>query len=253
MKYLLSTSKYVMLIFIIIALNYVYAIYAADEINTNMNTPKVTETTAKAKIIDYSNIHVVVNSNTDISLHSEASDNSTTITTLPNQYALNILGSKNEWAYLQDDKGNKGYIKVEDLMFKNGKKPDNSWISAKKGEDVISYAKKFIGTPYAWGGTNLNYGVDCSGYVYSVYKNFGVNLQRSSAAMYSTNGTTVDKSQLRAGDLLFFNTSGRGVSHVGMYVGDGKYIHSGNSGVAIANLNSAYSTRTYIGAKRIFV
>ena len=68
-------------------------------------------------------------------------------------------------------------------------------------------------------------GVDCSGFVYSVYKNFGITLSRSSSGMYSSNGVSVVKSELMPGDLLFFNTNGSGISHVGMYIGNNQYIH----------------------------
>ena len=69
--------------------------------------------------------------------------------------------------------------------------------------------------------------------------------------MYSSNGVAVAKSDLMPGDLLFFNTSGSGVSHVGMYIGNNQYIHAASTDVKISNLNDSYSLRTYIGAKRV--
>ena len=113
-----------------------------------------------------------------------------------------------------------------------------------------------MGTPYVYGGTNLNKGVDCSGFVYSVYKNFGVNLNRSSAGMAS-NGVYVEKSNLQPGDLVLFDTTGVNdgkISHVGIYIGNGQYIHS-TSGkeycVTISELNNDYGLRTYVTARRV--
>ncbi|MPN39735.1 Gamma-D-glutamyl-L-lysine dipeptidyl-peptidase [bioreactor metagenome] len=113
-----------------------------------------------------------------------------------------------------------------------------------------------MGTPYVYGGTNLNKGVDCSGFVYSVFKNFGIDLNRSSAGMAS-NGVYVEKSSLQPGDLILFDTTGAndgGISHVGMYIGNGQYIHS-TSGreycVTISDLNNDYGLRTYVTARRV--
>lgn len=71
--------------------------------------------------------------------------------------------------------------------------------------------------------------------------------------MYASNGISVSKDELKPGDLLFFNTGGGGVSHVGMYIGNGEYIHAATVDVKISNLYDNYSLRTYVGAKRIFV
>ena len=71
--------------------------------------------------------------------------------------------------------------------------------------------------------------------------------------MYASDGVSVSKSDLKPGDLLFFNTSGGGVSHVGMYIGNSQYIHAATVDVKISNINDNYSTRTYVGAKRILV
>ena len=85
-----------------------------------------------------------------------------------------------------------------------------------------------------------------------VYKKVGVKLPRTSAGMYAT-GTSVSKKNLLAGDLVFFNTSGKGVSHAGIYIGNGKFIHSSSSkGVSIAKINDPYYWGSkYIGAKRV--
>ena len=98
----------------------------------------------------------------------------------------------------------KGYVSADYLTVKTGEKPDNttSNTASAKGAAVVVYGKQFIGTPYVWGGTNLNTGVDCSGFVYAVYKNFGITLSRSSASMTS-NGVEVSKANLQAGDLVF--------------------------------------------------
>lgn len=115
---------------------------------------------------------------------------------------------------------------------------------------IITTAKKYIGVPYLWAGTTPN-GFDCSGYVQYVFNKHGIELPRSSREQYTV-GYKVSKSNLQPGDLVFFNTSGSGVSHVGIYIGDGKFIHSGNtSGVVITDLYSAYWVNLYLGARRV--
>ena len=112
-------------------------------------------------------------------------------------------------------------------------------------------AKKYIGIKYRSAGTTTS-GFDCSGYVQYVYKELGVSLPRTSSSMYTT-GKAVTKNNLVPGDLVFFNTSGRGVSHVGIYIGQGNFIHSSSSkGVSIAKINDPYYWgKRYIGAKRV--
>jgi len=109
---------------------------------------------------------------------------------------------------------------------------------------------KTIGTKYVSGGVSTN-GFDCSGFTMYVFDKIGIDLPHQSGSQYQM-GTAVSRSDLRAGDLLFFNTSGKGVSHVGIYVGDGKFAHASSSrGVTISNLSDSYYVNRYVGAKRI--
>lgn len=120
-----------------------------------------------------------------------------------------------------------------------------------KSSQVVSAANKVMGTKYVYGGTTTK-GFDCSGFIGYVYKKVGVKLPRTSAAMYKT-GKKVSKKNLQTGDLVFFNTSGKGVSHAGIYIGKGKFVHSSSSkGVSVAKINDPYYWGSkYIGAKRV--
>jgi cell wall-associated NlpC family hydrolase len=110
--------------------------------------------------------------------------------------------------------------------------------------------KDLIGTKYKSGGTSTN-GFDCSGFTSFVFKTFKISLPRTSGEQ-SKVGKKVAKDDLQAGDLVFFNTNGRGVSHVGIYVGDGKFAHASSSkGVTISGLSDSYYVNRYMGARRV--
>ena len=119
------------------------------------------------------------------------------------------------------------------------------------GNKIVATAKQYLGVPYKWGGTDPS-GFDCSGFVYYVLRANGINVSRTQTAMYSE-GTPVSKSNLQPGDLVFFqNTYKAGLSHVGIYVGDGQFIHAPSSGkvVSYADLYSDYYVSHYYGAAR---
>ena len=117
------------------------------------------------------------------------------------------------------------------------------------------YAKSLLGKPYVWGAEGPN-SFDCSGFTYYVFKNSaGITLPRTSSAQ-SKYGKSVSKSNLKAGDLIFFDTVGPNngaVTHVGLYIGNGQFIHaaSGQGKVVINNLNSSYYVKAYVNARRV--
>ncbi|WP_276357869.1 C40 family peptidase [Cohnella caldifontis] len=116
-----------------------------------------------------------------------------------------------------------------------------------KLDETIS---KVIGVDYDYGGTTTS-GFDCSGFTGYVFKKLGIELPRSSKEQFKK-GQKVAKADLRPGDLVFFNTDGHGVSHVGIYVGDNKFAHSSTSkGVTITSLDESYYAKRYVGARRV--
>jgi cell wall-associated NlpC family hydrolase len=119
--------------------------------------------------------------------------------------------------------------------------------------DVTEYALSLQGIPYKYGGTSPDSGFDCSGFVGHVYKHtLGKTLPRSSEDISRTDGAQkVDV--LRPGDLVFYNTLHKSYSHVGIYLGDGQFIHSPSSGktVSIVNMDEEYWSKRYNGARRI--
>ena len=130
----------------------------------------------------------------------------------------------------------------------NGNNASRGSIS--KGNDVVNYAYKFLGKPYVYGATGPN-AFDCSGLTQYVYNKFGVGLSRTTYTQVGE-GTKVKRSDLRAGDLVFFNTEGS-ISHVGIYIGDGEFIHAPRTGkpVMVSSLSDGYYSEKYATARRI--
>jgi len=119
---------------------------------------------------------------------------------------------------------------------------------------IVRTAHRFLGTAYRWGGESAGRGFDCSGLTQTVYRLNGLDLPRNSRSQFRE-GTPVRKEALRKGDLVFFSTTRRDrVSHVGVYTGQGKFIHAPGRGKRIrtSSLDNRYFRRRYIGARRYF-
>lgn len=184
-----------------------------------------------------------------------------------------IIGINNQWfkviyndviGYIRSD-----YVDLTEIPYENQDSPNTPlfFIGGKStgvtvspsalkdttteaAEKIIATAKQYIGVPYLWGGATPS-GFDCSGFVQYVFKKHGITLPRTSKEQYTV-GTYVSRANLKVGDLVFFNTSGSGISHLGIYIGNDQFIHSSTSkGVTITSLSSSYWSSRYWGGRRV--
>lgn len=122
-------------------------------------------------------------------------------------------------------------------------------------EDVLFRALGLVGTPYRWGGNTPDSGFDCSGLIGYVYRDAaGIALPRSTREMIGIRAPDIDKGALQSGDLVFFATNGgTQVSHAGIYVGEGRFVHAPSTGgtVRLDYLSNSYWQKTYLNAKRV--
>ena len=126
---------------------------------------------------------------------------------------------------------------------------DHAQVSLSQRYEIVDQAISLLGVPYVFGGTSRK-GFDCSGFTKFVYQGSGISLPRTSSQQCGV-GSSVSRDQLQAGDLVFFHTYAAGASHVGIYIGGGRFVHAANSGVRFENLNNSYYEERYLGARRI--
>jgi len=125
-------------------------------------------------------------------------------------------------------------------------------VNRKDDLPLLEEVSRWLGTPYRYGGTTRT-GADCSGFVGAVYKNvYHKSLQRTVVNIYNKDCQRIGKRRLKPGDLVFFSTYESGVSHSGLYLGDGYFISATSScGVAVATMKNGYWHDRYVGAKRV--
>ncbi|MED0992727.1 SH3 domain-containing protein [Bacillus nitratireducens] len=175
---------------------------------------------------------------------------------LPQGQKVQVISENSGWSKINYN-GQTGYIgtrflsktpvggAVDNKPNENQNNNNNTSNNSGDTSSLLAYAKSMQGVPYVWGGTSAN-GVDCSGYIYHVFKKFGHNISRQSVAGYWSSLPKTSTPQ--PGDLIYFqNTYKAGPSHMGIYLGGGSFIQSGDKGVAIVSLNNSYWKSHFLG------
>jgi cell wall-associated NlpC family hydrolase len=121
------------------------------------------------------------------------------------------------------------------------------------GSIAARTAERFVGIPYRWGGENVVDGMDCSGFVRAVYNLCGLNIPRTSRDQFKA-GEAVAKDDLRDGDLVFFGASAESINHVGIYVGNNRFVHAPRRGeeIRVTSVEESYFEKRFVGARRYF-
>lgn len=131
--------------------------------------------------------------------------------------------------------------------------PTGRQLNQREADQLIGSAMSLLGVAYRFGGTSPSTGMDCSGFMQYIFRRtMQVSLPRT-AAEQAQMGVQVSRSALQAGDMVFFNTSGRRISHVGLYIGNDRFIHAPRTGknIEITSLSNKYWSRRYITARRV--
>lgn len=189
----------------------------------------------------------------DVRLRSGAGTNYSILGMYNNGTPLTITGTSGDWTAVTIN-GVKGYVNSAYVTTtkSHGGSGGSSQPSTSIGETIVATAKKYMGAPYVYGGMSPS-GFDCSGFVNYVYKLCGYSMSRVASSIYNNNGTYVEKANLQLGDLVFFASNSSSIGHVGIYIGNGQFIHSSSGAgcVVISALDSSYYLKNYVGAKRI--
>lgn len=206
----------------------------------------VTAAAAKTVLVDQYG-GVMVTSDSAV-FYKEMDDEAGQIRTITRGKVARLLDTAGDWYRVSFDNCT-GYLKSAETLPVCYADYEGTAATSMLIDDVIAYAYTYLGTPYVYGGSSRN-GIDCSAFTQQVFNHFGFNLPRTVSAQYRV-CRRVSDSERRPGDLLFFNTSG-GLSHIGIYLGNGQFIHAGSIyGVSIRSLSESYFAGTYLFAGRV--
>ena len=226
------------------------------KINYNGNTGFVS---ADYMLIDQDNIFNAYGrvEGDGVNVRSSSSTDSEVLTVMNRSSIATVNGFEDGW-YKITANGVDGYIR-SDYLTMCGSSASAAGSLGGSASDVVSFAKQYLGTRYAYGGSSPS-GFDCSGFTMYVYKNFGYSLPHTATGQWQSGyGTRIyNISELQPGDLVFFcapsRSNGKACSHAGIYVGGGQHIHSSSSrsgGVIISDLTSGYYNTYFVGGLRL--
>ena len=178
---------------------------------------------------------------------------STKVGTLTRNQSVTVTGSCSNGWYRIKFEGHTAYVSGKYLSDEAGASSSSGSISSGSGTatDIANFAMSFVGYSYVWGGMSPSTGFDCSGLMYYVLTQYGYSMKRV-ANDQMTQGTAISRDNLQVGDLVFFGY-GSYANHVGMYIGNGNFVHAStpSTGVRVNSLNETYYNTRYIGARRI--
>lgn len=211
----------------------------------------------------------------DVSMRSTPSTSGGVLGRYDTGVTMDIIGINNGW-YKVRYSGKTGYIRSDYItIIQNGTNSSGSsgtttiasttntvppaTQQASTGDktqrqQIVDYALQYLGYDYVYGGSSPSSGFDCSGFVYYVYHHFNCDLTRTASSQYSHDGTTIKKTDLIPGDLVFFSSNkGYSVTHVGIYIGNNQFVHASSPkvGVVVSSLGSDYYINAWYGAKRV--
>ena len=155
--------------------------------------------------------------------------------------AVTVYGTSGSWRKVSVA-GKTGYVPKQ-YVYVGTKALSLTGSTYEKGQTVAEFAQRFVGNPYVWGGTDLNRGADCSGFIGSIYRSFGYKLPRSSSELRSA-GRKVSYSQKQPGDIICYN------GHVAMYIGNGKIVHASSRKTGI-KISQRANYRSIVCVRRI--
>ncbi|MFN4032129.1 MAG: NlpC/P60 family protein [Fimbriimonadales bacterium] len=209
-----------------------------------------------------------------INIRSAPTTNARRITIVDRWTKAQVLGRQGDWSRIRLQDGRTGWVlsqylsptkppRAQSTARRGAPRPQSARsrqlsrmqaapsVESGKAPGVVSRALGYLGARYSYGGSGAR-GFDCSGFTAYIYRQHGIRLPHNSAAQYRV-GKPVPRSELRPGDLVFFRTRGNRISHVGIYMGNGKFVHasSARGRVRIDTLNSGYYRQRYVGARRV--
>jgi len=195
-----------------------------------------------------------------LNVRSEPTTDSEIVSRLQEGNTVKIIGINSGWLKIETS-SYKGYIHPDYVEIVGNSVSNTANSSANNGgatasgsrQQIVDYAATLLGTPYVYGGSSPK-GFDCSGFTQYVYAHFNISLPHSSSSQYKSSVTKISRSELQPGDLVFFSNGGSGVGHVGIYVGNGNFIHSPRPGRSVCydSMDSSYYSSHYIGAGTVF-